>query len=63
MVLALATVSGVYAFQRPFREYPGQEYSNFPLPPDYQERTEFVFARMMYPQGNWGIFGRLWRFD
>jgi hypothetical protein len=63
LIAALAAVSALYAFQKPFREYPGQEYSNFPLPEDYKERTEFVFARMMYPQGNWGIFGRLWRFD
>ncbi|HLH43539.1 MAG TPA: DUF4159 domain-containing protein [Bryobacteraceae bacterium] len=62
-IVAFAAVGGAYAFQKPFREYPGQEYSNFPLPPDYGEKTEFVFARMMYPQGNWGIFGRLWRFD
>ena len=33
----------------PFREYPGVEYENFPLPPDYQEKTEWVFARLMYP--------------
>ncbi len=59
----MAAIAGVYAFQKPFREYQGQEYSNFPLPPDASEKTEFVFARLMYPQGSWGIFGRLWRFD
>ncbi len=42
-------LSGIYAFQRPFREYPGVEYEDFPLPPDYQEKTEWVFARLMYP--------------
>ena len=41
----------VYA-QRPFREYPGFEYEGFPLPPDYQEKTEWVFARLMYPPVN-----------
>ncbi len=35
--------------QRPFREYPGFEYEDFPLPPDYREKTEWVFARLMYP--------------
>src|SRR5437762_12322192 len=45
----LLLLGGVYAFQRPFREYPGLEYENFPLPPDYQEKTEWVFARLMYP--------------
>ena len=36
-ILVLLCVS-IYA-QKPFREYPGVEYENFPLPPDYQERT------------------------
>jgi hypothetical protein len=45
----LLVLSGVYAFQRPFREYPGVEYEEFPLPQDYQEKTEWVFARLMYP--------------
>src|SRR5712692_279012 len=39
------------AYQMPFREYPGQEYSNFPLPSDYKQPAEFVFARLMYPDG------------
>jgi hypothetical protein len=47
----------------PFREYPGQEYTDFALPQDYQNEAEFVFARLMYPQGDWGIFGWLYRFD
>lgn len=42
-------VSVVWGFQRPFREYPGVEYENFPVPPDWNERTEWVFARLMYP--------------
>jgi len=63
LAFGLAVTAGLWAFQLPFREYPGQEYSDFPLPPDYHEKTEFVFARLMYPQGNWGIFGWLWRFD
>ena len=25
------------------------EYYNFPLPPDYQEKTEWVFGRLIYP--------------
>jgi len=35
--------------QRPFREYPGIEYNTFPLPADYAEKTEWAFARLMYP--------------
>ncbi|HEV3333509.1 MAG TPA: DUF4159 domain-containing protein [Bryobacteraceae bacterium] len=52
-----ACFSAAFAFNLPFREYPGQEYSNFPLPPDYQEKTEFVFARLMYPDGFGRFFG------
>jgi hypothetical protein len=55
-VIILATsgilaAGAIYAIQ-PFREYPGVEYSNFPLPPDFQEKTEWVFARLMYPPVN-----------
>ena len=39
----------VSAFQKPFRVYPGFEYTNFPIPKDYQEKTEWAFARLMYP--------------
>ncbi len=45
----------------PFREYPGVEYQlgTIPLPADARERTEFVFARLMYPSafGGRGGFG------
>src|SRR6202049_3118771 len=54
--ILLALVGGLYAFQRPFREYPGIEYNDFPLPPDFQEKTEWTFARLMYPQAS-GLFG------
>ena len=51
----LALMGGLYAFQRPFRQYPGVEYDDMPLPPDWQEKTEWVFARLMYPPvGGWG---------
>ena len=54
------TLAGmVLAFQRPFREFNGVEYhiGAIPLPPDYQEKTEFGFARLMYPPGEGGING------
>src|ERR1039457_7267669 len=35
--------------QRAFREYPGREYENFPVPPDYKDKAEWVFGRLMYP--------------
>ena len=51
-------------FQKPFHEYPAFEYNTFPIPPDYQEKTEFVFARLMYPDAGFGGggFGRRGRF-
>jgi len=62
----LAPVSGfllfsvAYALQRPWREYPGFEYEAFPIPPDYQEKTEWLFARLMYPPVYGNRFGD-WR--
>lgn len=47
----------VLAFEKPFREYPGMEYNSFPLPADYQERTEFAFARLMHPDSEAGFGG------
>jgi hypothetical protein len=56
---ALACLCTAYAFQKPFRQYPGVEYTNFETPPDYQEKTEFAFARLMFPGGwNDGYRGR-----
>jgi hypothetical protein len=42
----------------PFREYPGIEYNDFPLPPDALEQTEWVFARLMYPPAPTARFDR-----
>jgi hypothetical protein len=42
-------LGATYAFQLPFRQYPGVEYENFPLPTDWNEKTEWAFARLMYP--------------
>jgi hypothetical protein len=55
----LALVGSLFAFQRPFREYPGVEYEGMQPPPDWNEKTEFAFARMMFPGGaNDGYRGR-----
>ena len=44
--------------QRPFRVYRSMEpYDNVQLPPDYQEKTEWVFARLMFPQHPNAHFG------
>jgi len=49
----------LYAVQRPFRVYPSMEpYDDVPLPPDWRESTEWVFARLMYPQHPNAHFGR-----
>src|SRR5689334_19484488 len=56
----LAFAAGLCAFQRPFRQYPGREYESFEVPSDWQEKTEWVFARLMYPPAS--RFGRRGRF-
>jgi len=65
VIAATACLSALSAFQnfkKPWREYPGTEYNDFPVPPDSQEKTEWVFARLMYPsvrgRGRYGRFGR-----
>lgn len=40
---------GVLWAQKPFREWPAIEYENFPLPDDYQQKTEWTRARLRYP--------------
>src|ERR1700694_1647530 len=42
-------LGSMLAFQLPFREYPAVEYNDFPVPSDFQEKTEWAFARLMYP--------------
>ncbi len=51
----------MHAFQRPFHQYPGVEYRSFEIPPDSQEKTEFAFARLMFPPGP--LDGYRGRFD
>jgi hypothetical protein len=47
--LGLSLLSALYAVHVPFRQYPGWEYYDFPLPPDFNRPAEWVFARLMYP--------------
>jgi hypothetical protein len=67
-------MSALFAFQRPFREYPGVEYSKFPLPGDYRVNGEWTFARLKYPPvgryyggfelyGGWKEGGTNWTMD
>src|ERR1700722_13417773 len=49
----------LYGFQRPWRLYRSMEpYDNVDMPPDWQDKTEWVFARLMYPQHPRARFGR-----
>jgi hypothetical protein len=65
VVSGLTFLGVLYAVQRPFRQYAGVEYRVFELPTDWQEKTEWAFARLMYPPGfNDGYRGRFdgdWR--
>jgi len=61
VVCGLTLISALYAFQKPFRQYPGVEYFSFELTPDWQEKTEWVFARLMFPPGR--LDGYRGRFD
>jgi len=58
------SIAVLFAFQRPFRVYRSMEaYDNISLPVDYQEKTEWVFGRLMYPQhpnAKFGHFSRRW---
>lgn len=55
LLCCLLWAPALHAFQRAFREYPGTEYEDFSLPPDYQVPADFVFARLMYPEGRGGF--------
>jgi len=68
-------LSAVFAFQRPFRQFEGVEYRirDVPLPADYREKTEWAFARLMFPPGplngyryrdlDWHVGVSLWTQD
>jgi hypothetical protein len=56
---ALLFFGTLYAFQKPFKEFSGTEYftGDIPLPPDAYDKTDFVFARLMFPGGGPGVDG------
>jgi hypothetical protein len=58
--VSLALFGMLYGFQLPFREFPGVEYrvGDIALPADWQEKTEWAFARLMYPQSPYARGGR-----
>jgi hypothetical protein len=51
---------GLLFAQKPFKEYPGREYTDFPLPEDYKTPREWTRARLMYRDFRAGYrrFGR-----
>ena len=57
---SLALFGMLYGFQLPFREFPGVEYrvGDISLPDGWQEKTEWAFARLMYPQSPYARGGR-----
>ena len=58
-----ALLSAIYAAKRPFRVYPSMEpYDDIELPADFQDQSEWVFARLMYPQHPRARFGGYRRF-
>jgi len=59
--VSVTLLIGLYATQREFRVYPSLEpYDDVALPPDYREKTEWVFARLMYPEHPNALFS--WRY-
>jgi hypothetical protein len=55
----LALLGTLYSFQRPFIQLPGVEYYGLPMPPNWGEKAEWTFARLMFPPGaNDGYRGR-----
>ena len=61
LILLISMLGGWFALhaQKPFKEYPGSEYVNFPLPVDYNLPADFVRARLRYQSGGGrGRFGR-----
>ncbi len=62
--LTAFALASLYAFQRPWREYISLEpYDVVERPPDWQEKTEWIFARLMYPPHPNARFGRHFRFS
>ena len=60
---ALGGLTALFAWQQPFRVYQSLEpYDDVALPPDFQQKTEWVFARLMYPPHPYARFGRWGRF-
>jgi hypothetical protein len=49
-------LTGLFAFQANFVQYPGEEDNPAPVPRDAFERTEWAFARLRYPSGRYASY-------
>src|SRR5438094_8989575 len=60
VIAGAAACLGVLSAQKIWREYPAFEYNDFPVPPDFRDKSEFVFGRLMYPNSPYSSrgFGR-----
>ncbi len=58
LVASLIFGGALAAFQLPWREYPALEHNSFPVPKDYDQKTDFVFARLMFPATPYARFDR-----
>jgi hypothetical protein len=62
LAAGVSLLTALYAFQRPFRVYQSMEaYDDIALPADYTDKTDWVFARLMYPPHPEARFSRPWR--
>ncbi len=53
IIAGLAAVAWTLpAFQDPWRVYPSWEHDGYPIPPDWAEKGEWTFARLMYPSNH-----------
>jgi Domain of unknown function (DUF4159) len=59
LVAAALGVFGALRAQRPFKQYQAAEYTDFPLPPDWEQKTEWTRARLRYPS----VYGQRFGFD
>src|SRR5580693_3350964 len=58
LVAAAFGVWGLLCAQRPFKQYEATEYEDFPLPADWQQKTEWTRARLKYPSVYAGYYRR-----
>jgi hypothetical protein len=58
LALMLFGLTGLFAFQANFRQYPNEEDNPAPVPTDAFERTEWAFARLRYPSGKYSSYSQ-----